>query len=68
MVDFVTQSRHYGYKYNAPETRQPISTQRDNYRKNSSNLFKTPRVQGMYHYIGGGGGIYKETHVSYDIE
>ncbi|KAK2159158.1 hypothetical protein LSH36_157g03049 [Paralvinella palmiformis] len=45
MVDFATQSRHYGYKYNAPDIRTPKSTNRDIYRENEPKLFKTPRVQ-----------------------
>ena len=47
MVDFATQSRHYGYKYNAPDIRTPKSTNRDLYRENEPKLFKTPRVNGQ---------------------
>ena len=46
MVDFQTQFRQYGYKYNAPTVTQPISTRRDLNRSQERHVFKTLRTQG----------------------
>ena len=45
MVDFTTQTRLYGYLYNAPETTDPVATFREQYRDNEPHAFKHPRVQ-----------------------
>lgn len=45
MVDFQTQNRHNGYRYNAPDKREPEASFRDLYRETNPLVFHSERTE-----------------------